>query len=340
MIVDELGSLEALDGFVQRPGRPDVFFRGVSNVAILSSDTTIGVALPPLVFALCAKARVLVKDRSDDLIAAFGETVVEERPELAELLRVEAWAGTDEAASRARLSDADVVIAFGSDDALRAIRSGLRADARFVPYGHRISAGYVTRESLADESSAAACALDAARDALLYDGSGCLSLALLFVERGGAIEPAQFTRLLGRACEQVAIEFPSGAQAGAATLAYHKRLEFASAQTEKTALVRAGDFVVALDPLPAEPPPLMQRTLPLYAVDGPGEALAFIERHRLPLEGFAASPAQRADVLDVALRSGAARLTRLGRLQAPPLAGNHGAKERILPFVQAIYRDL
>ena len=48
VIESELGSLAALDGFVARAGRPDVFFRGVGRAAIVSSETTIGVALPPL----------------------------------------------------------------------------------------------------------------------------------------------------------------------------------------------------------------------------------------------------------------------------------------------------
>jgi DNA-binding Lrp family transcriptional regulator len=339
VIEDELGSLDALEGFHARRGRPEVYFRGVARAAIVSSDSTIGVAIAPLLFALCAKAHVTVKDRDDRLVAAFAETLAEERRELAELLDVERWSGDDADASRLHLAEADVVVAFGSDASLRAIRAQLKPGARFEPFGHRISAGYVARESLASEASAAACATNAARDAALYDGSGCLSLHALFVERGGALTPEAFARELGRALERAAVEFPPGAAAQneSAALAYRRRQAFAA--TQGTTIVHAGGFVVTLDPRADEPPPLVRRALPLYSVDGPGEALAFIERHRLPLEGFAACPAERADVLDVALRSGAARITRLGRLQAPPIAGNHGAKERILPFVQAVYRD-
>ncbi|MBD5604500.1 MAG: hypothetical protein IAI48_05355, partial [Candidatus Eremiobacteraeota bacterium] len=76
-IAGELGSLAALDGFVHREGRPDVYFRGVDRVAIVSSDTTIGVAVAPLVFALCAKAHVTVKDRDDELVTAFAATLAE-----------------------------------------------------------------------------------------------------------------------------------------------------------------------------------------------------------------------------------------------------------------------
>jgi len=340
VIESELGSLESLDGFTRRRGRPDVFFRGVTRAAIVSSETTIGVALPHLLFALCAKAHVDVKDRDDRFVAGFMQTIVEERPELGALARVAAWSGADAALAGLHLADADVVVAFGGDDALRAIRAQLKPEARFEAFGRRSSAGYVARETLVNEIAAADCARAAARDALLYDGSGCLSLHALFVERGGAVAPADFARLLGRAFDALAVEFPPATLApDVPSLAYRRRLEFADTQGNGPALVTGANFVVALDPWTDEPPPLVPRVLALYSVDGPGEALASIERHRLPLEGFAACPAERADVYDVALRSGAARITRLGRLQAPPIAGNHGAKERVLPFVQAIYRD-
>jgi Acyl-CoA reductase (LuxC) len=339
VIESELGSLEALDGFVRRSGRPDVFFRGVPRAAIISSETTIGVALPHLLFALCAKAHVDVKDRDDLLLASFMQTVGEERPELATLAQIESWSGEDAARAVQHLAEADTVVAFGADSALRAIRAQLKPEARFEAFGRRISAGYVARETLGRESDALECARAAARDVLLYDGSGCLSLHVLFVERGGVIEPATFRKLMVRAFEALAIEFPSAAPEDPQSLAYRRRLEFAQTQHAGIDFAAGAHVLVALDPWADEPPPLVRRVLPLYSVDGPGEALAFIERHRLPLEGFAACPAERADVRDVALRSGASRITRLGRLQAPPLAGNHGAKERVLPFVQAIYRD-
>ena len=175
---------------------------------------------------------------------------------------------------------------------------------------------------------------------LLYDGSGCLSLHVLFVERGGAVDPARFARLLTRALRDARGRISAGPrELEPAALAFRRRLDFA--RTQRGAAAFAGRRRSPLRSTPGRTSRRrsLPRTLPLYSVDGPGEALAFIERHRLPLEGFAACPAERADVLDVALRSGAARITQLGRLQAPPIAGNHGAKERILPFVQAIYRD-
>ncbi|MBD5635127.1 MAG: hypothetical protein IAI49_11675, partial [Candidatus Eremiobacteraeota bacterium] len=96
-IASELGTPDALETFVERAGRPAVRYVAVERVAIVSSESTIGVALPALVFALCAGSHIFVKDRSDGLIAAFARTLAEERPELASRIEVADLAASDPA---------------------------------------------------------------------------------------------------------------------------------------------------------------------------------------------------------------------------------------------------
>ncbi len=339
-IEDELGSLAALEGFVARAGRPDVFFRGIRRSAIVASQTTIGVALPPLVFALCANSRVLVKDPGDSLVAEFVATLAQEQPELAARVAIETWDGADAAVSRAKLATAGVVVAFGGDAALRAIREHLDPSARFVPFGHRTSVAYVAREALVSGAAAESVARNAALDALLYDGEGCLSLHALFVERGGAVDPPDFARRLARACDAVAVEFPAGpARPGAPFVAYRRAALFRAAQGSGAVYEgRNAAQLIVYDPPRDLPPPLLPRTLAVYPVANPAEALAFLEPHVLPLEGFARAEDTRADIMELALASGANRIAALGTLQDPPLGGEHGGEGRILPFVRAIYR--
>jgi hypothetical protein len=338
-IAGELGSLEALDGFVCRAGRPDVFFRGVDDVAIVSSDSTIGVALPALLFALCAKSRVVVKDREDGFVAAFVATLAEERPEFGAAVETASWSG-DEPAGRELLERADTVVAYGRDETLLRIRAALRPGARFVPFGHRTSIGYVARETLASASAARAAAHGAALDALLYDGDGCLSCHTLFVERGGTLDVPAFARLVAAACDDVAVEFPPGTTAeGAAAGAYVRSALFRAAQG--TGAVYGGPLAshsIVLDPPRSEPPPFLPRSLALYAVDGPAEAGHFLRAHSLPLEAVALCANVRPDIELFARESGASRIARIGSLQSPPLGGEHGGAGRILPFVRAIYR--
>jgi len=343
-VVSELGSLDALEHFVDRVDRPAVTFAPLERVTIVASDTTIGVALYPLVFALVAGAQVRVKDRDDRLIGAFLETLAQESPELAARASAEPWRGDDDVAAGAHLGDADVVVAFGGDAALVAIRAHLAPKARFIGYGHRTSIGYVTHAALADEAQARIAALGAARDALLYDGEGCLSLHTLFVEDGAAITPHAFTMLLANACDTLAIEFPARSDDyDSDVAAYVRSARFRAAQGDATVVTSAlAPHVVVGENDLAIAPPLLRRTIACYPVASPGDALAFLRRHTIALEGLAFSPdaiaTPRVDLDAFARASGASRIAPLGMLQRPPLGGEHGGVGRILPFVRAIYR--
>ncbi|HEY0798148.1 MAG TPA: acyl-CoA reductase [Candidatus Baltobacteraceae bacterium] len=338
-IVSELGSLEALDGFVARTGRPACFARGVELVSIVASDTTIGVALPPLLFALCAKAAVSVRDRADALLASFAQTLSEEEPAFAHALTVHAF--SERARADQETARADVVIAFGSDATMQALRAACKPQARFIPFGHRTSIAYVPREALADVQAARRHARGIALDALLYDGDGCLSLHAAFVERGGEVGPQAFAELVAAACDILAVEFPSAAGGLAeSTAAYRDRAHFRAAQGEGAVYAtRDKSHLIVFAPLRDEPPPLFARALGIYPVDGPGDVLTYLRAQRLPLEGVASPPTKRNDLLDAFAASGAARITGLGELQNPPLTGNHGAVGRITPFVSFITRD-
>ncbi len=303
-IVSELGSLAALDGPVPVAGRPAAWARGVDRVTIVSSDTTIGVALPAAAFALCAKCDVLVKDRSDALIAAFFATLVEERPEFVAAAVARPWTGASDPDEAAALGTADVVVAYGGDDALRAIRAQLRPDARFVPFGHRASIGYVAADATAGPGAAARCEA-IARDALLYDGEGCLSLHALFVEGPDA---RAFASQLAAACERVAIEFPPTARGA----------------------------TIAFDPPRGEAPPFLPRVLPVYPVRGPGDVAAYCAQMRLPVQALGVADPGDPAMLALGAQIGAVRIAAFGTMQTPPLAGHHGGAPRIADFVRWI----
>ena len=340
-VTGELGALDVLDGFHSRPGRPDTYAAPVGSVCIISSRTTIGVAIVPAVFALCAKCDVVVKDREDALAAAFFASLADELEELRTAASAETWSPGDERAPD--LASFDAVVAFGSDAALDAIVNDLPHQVRFIGYGSRASAGYVTRESLQDAAALSTLADGAARDLVLYESEGCLSLHVLFVERGGAIAPEAFAATLAAAVERANIEFPAGRQdAGTlARAAQQRNLAAFRSATGNGAVFSdaAGAYTLIVDPPRAEPPAFLPRTLGIVPVDDPGEALEYLQEHRLPLEGFALS-SDRGDALRMAQDAGAVRLARFGELQHPPLAGKHGGRPRIAEFVKWIDKTL
>lgn len=341
VIAAELGSLEILDGFVARRGRSDAWAAPAGTACIISSRTTIGVALLPAIFALCAKCDVLVKDREDTLVTAFFESLREELDEFADAAGAAAWNSADEDAPE--LNAFDVVAAFGSDASLQRIARQLRPGARLIGYGSRSSAGYVAREALADERNAKRIAEGAARDLVLYESEGCLSLHALFVETGGTLSPEEFTAILAREVERMNVEFPLGRSdaAASARVAQHRNLAAFRAASGSGRVFASGaaEYALILDPPAAEAPAFLPRTLGIRSVENPDGALEYLRRHRLPLEGFAIA-GRRADVEAMALEAGAVRLTHFGELQHPPLTGDHGGRPRIAEFVKWIDRTL
>jgi hypothetical protein len=336
-IASELGSVGALDGVVTRRGAPAAWARGVDRVAIVSSDTTIGVALVPAIFALCAKCSVVVKDRSDALVAGFFATLAEEHPAFGDAARARGWTGGDDAAEDALLGAADVVVAFGGDEALYAIRARCATEARFVPFGHRASVGRLTRDdvtALGDD-----LAERIARDALLYDGEGCLSLHALFVEAEAAAMP-RVAAVLAAACERVAVEFPGGVRSPgrtAAVAAYRSIAAFRAAGGSGS-VVRAADATLVVDPPLDQPPPFLPRVIPLISVDGDAAIARYVAEQSLPVQALGVVSGD-ARALELAERLGAVRVAPFGTLQTPPLAGHHGGAPRIADFVRWIDRD-
>lgn len=330
-IVQELGSADALDRFV-RHGNARMRAYPVGKVVIVSSQTTIGVALVPALYALLAKCTVLVKDREDALIAAFFQTLVEELPDIAGMLAARSWKSETGEGDR-DLMLADAVVAFGRDETLAKVRAGLRPGARFIGYGHRASIGYVNRDALDSHASALEIARGAARDVVLYDGEGCMSLHALFVERGGAIDLAQFAKLLVEAVAQASVEFPAG-RLDPRVASYCTGAVFRAA-LGRGSVLRTPDATatVILEPPLSEPPPLLPRLLPLYAVDEPHECEEYVRSHALPLEACAVATADER-MAEFAASIGAVRVARFGELQSPAVGSHHGGRARIADFVR------
>ncbi len=338
-ITSELGRLEVLDRFVARDRLPALRAVPIGRVCVISSRTTIGVGLWPALFAICAKCSVVVKDREDALIAAFFATLADELDAIGDALVAMRWEG---AAGSVDLHAFDAVVAFGSDAGIASIGRALAPTARFIAHPGSLSAGYLEADAAFERGAAAALAESIARDVLLYDTEGCLSLGLLFIERGGALAPQQWAHELAGAFARVTIEFPPGAHDPAARARV--------AQARDAAAVRASggsgavfsdpgaNALIVLDPPKRLPPALLPRTLEIHAVDAPSEVAEYLAAHRLRLQALATVTA-RADVTAMGIDAGATRIAAFGALQAPALGDRHGGRPRIADFVRWVTRD-
>lgn len=331
----ELGTIEVLDGFVMRSGvRERALPAG--RAGVISSRTTIGVALFPALFALLAKCDVVVKDREDALVAAFFATLAEELDEFRRAAVAEQWDG--EARER-DLAQFDVVVAFGDDATIASIAATLPPRTRLIPFGTRASLGYVAREALATLGDAEEIARGAARDLVLYETEGCLSLHALFVEDGGAIAPGAFAEILARAVERANVEFPlsqRSPQIVASVAAARDLAAFRAAAGHGRIYSDANaTFVIDTTAGVTEPPAFLPRAIGVRTVGTPSEAIAYCRQHRLPIEAVSVA-GSREDLNAMAIEMGASRITRFGELQAPPATGRHGGRPRIADFVRWI----
>jgi acyl-CoA reductase-like NAD-dependent aldehyde dehydrogenase len=334
VIAGELGSLDVLDAFVHRGTRWATRALPIGRVCVISSRTTIGVAIVPAIFALCAKCAVLVKDREDHLVSAFFATLAEMHAELGDAVAARPWRGESDAVN---LDAFDSIVSFGNDRTLAAISASLQFPTRLIAYPSKISAGYLTRSSLARQRDADAAACGAARDVLLYDGEGCLSLRVLFVERGAEVSPTRFCETLSDAIEDAAREFPAVASAESSARRATAR-DMASLRSDRDQRIftdARSSYLVVLDPPLDQPPLLLPRALSVYSVADAREAVAYIERHGIPLEALAVAESN-ANLRNVAAALGASRMTLLGSLQEPRLGEFHGGRPRIAEFVRWI----
>jgi len=157
-----------------------------------------GLGVPAVARSLLTRSIVILRDseRQPILTAAFRETLRRYDPALAAMVVPVVWShrGGDRALERFVLEVAERVEVYGSDRTVGELAERYRAGrvARLSLHGSRVSAGLVLAR--ADIGRAAR---DFAVDVTMYEGRGCLTPHLIFVE-GEAARTTFFTDALAR----------------------------------------------------------------------------------------------------------------------------------------------
>ncbi|MDP9017133.1 MAG: hypothetical protein M3N19_02290, partial [Candidatus Eremiobacteraeota bacterium] len=250
------------------------------------------------------------------------------------------WHGDEDAVD---LTSFDCVVGFGKNKTLSQIRAACSSESRFIGFGNRASAGYITAQVLSNDSAMQRIADGAARDLLLYDSQGCLSLHVLFVEGSSERDTRTFLSRLANAAERATIEFPPGARdpASEARRSTIRNTAAFRAATGRGAVLcdDACSFVLVYDQPADEPPAFAPRVLGIIPVSAPSDAVVYLRRHAVAIEAFALSD-QRADLVEAAISAGAVRLAPFGELQRLPVSGDHGGRPRIADFIRWIDKEI
>ncbi len=220
------------------------------------------------------------------------------------------------------LRQADLVIAFGSDDTMESLRAQTHWDQKFIAHGHALSLLWMEQPDRLTSRQARACAVDV----LTYDQLGCLSPQAVYVP------PKTDFETLGRKLA-VALEAQWGAMAQkpARTLAIAARI----AEARDMALARGHrvwlpprkhlGWTLIHDPDPAFQPSPLHGVIYLRPVAESGlrAALASVAGRisTLGIVGRISSP------LEVAfINLGVSRFSAAGRMQFPPLTWHHDGR--------------
>jgi hypothetical protein len=336
----EFGAVDVLDDFQPRAaGGAQRAFGPALAVHVFSGNIP-GVSVTSLIRALCVKSASLGKTAvGEPLFAAcFARALAEEDAGLAGCLGVTYWPGGSDDLEAVAFSEAEAVIAYGSDEAVGRIASRVPSRARFIAYPNRVGAAIVAREALGP-ASAAALAHKAALDVVTFDQQGCVSPHTIYVERGGEIEPQQFARQLGAALEELSVDIPRGVLApGESSLIHQLR-----AQAEmRGAMVLCSEpgtawTVIVEDREDFQPSPL-NRVIQLCPVDDLSRAVSALAQvgGRLQTVAVAAGTDRMKGLTSRLGAAGATRIVSVGEAAWPSAHWHHDGRFQYLDLVRFV----
>lgn len=194
---DELNCPQMLDEY--RPNRSGGYTRlyGPELSFHVFSSNVPGIPVWSMTMGLLTKSAILGKSSFDEPLmpVLFARSLASVDPDMADALAIVPWRGGTVDLEDAAIGEADAVVAYGSSHTTEAIRPRVRAGKPFLSYGAKIGFSLIGREALRADLYAGTVHRMAI-DVATYDQQSCLAPQTMFVERGGAMSPAQVAELL------------------------------------------------------------------------------------------------------------------------------------------------
>lgn len=304
-----------------------------------------GLPLWSLVCGLLVKAPAVGKVASAEPLFAplFARLLAEVEPRLAEALAVVWFKGGDTASERALFGEADVVLAYGGNDTLHALRAQVPITTRFLPHGHKLSVGLVSAAAL-DAQQVQAVARAAALDVVRYEQQGCYSPHTFYVARGGRVTPREFAQALAGQLAALEHKFARrdlSLEEAASVTAWRQAQELRSFAGHPVELLGDADasWVVAYsDQADALQPCALHRTVQVQAVEQLRDAVPLLAAQRAYLQtvGIAAAPHELHALAGPLGEAGATRLCALGQMTAPEAGWHHDGRYSLLDLVRIV----
>jgi hypothetical protein len=307
-------------------------------------------ALPlwSFVSGLLVKAGAIGKLSSAEPVftSLLARLLVEVEPRWADCFAVVWWQGGDDDVERCVFAEADVVLAYGGNPALRAMQDRLPVTTRFLPHGHKLSFGMVSNAALSvlrGQATARAAALDVAR----WDQQGCYSPQVFYVQCGGPMQPLEFAQHLANELAALAAKWVRRAlsfEEAASIAGWRERHELASLGRAGHRVLgdasQAFTVVFADTAQPLSPSPL-NRCVLVVAVDALQDVMPLIEPQRAYLQtvGLAAAPEELLALGEALGQAGVTRICALGAMTSPEAGWHHDGRFSLLDLVRMVDID-
>lgn len=337
----EFSPPEVLDHFVDVGGRA-LRAMGPGLCVQVVSGSVPGVGTTALLRSLLAKGPTLVKPGRGDVVlpVLFAEALREEDPELAGAVGVVYWPGGSTAVEDAALQEAEVVTAYGDDQAVGDLRARAPVTTRFVSYHHRVSFGVVGRGAL-EPAHRHRIASEVAGAVAFFDQRGCVSPQVIYVEEGGAVAPSAFAREVAGALEALERLLPGGEldpMEASSLQQLRGTAELVAASGSGVEVHHGGPraWTVIYDPAPAFAPTCAGRVVRVKPVAEVGRVpglVASFGRH-LQTAALAGCGERRSALAEALARVGVSRITRFDAVPFPPAWWHHDGEGGVRPLVR------
>jgi hypothetical protein len=192
----ELGDPLVLDGFRKDLQRKClVYAQGPERVAHIFSANVPNPSILSFVFGMLVKSvnvgRVSSRDRG--ILDIYLQSLREANPALAKTnLLIQ---GRDKKSILEYVKTAGVVVVYGDDRTLQALRKHAPPKGAFCGYGTRVSFAVYFKEAMR-RNNLKSLVGKTARDIWMTQGRGCLSPATVYVQKGGEVPAVIFSKAL------------------------------------------------------------------------------------------------------------------------------------------------
>ena len=343
-VAQDFANPKVLDGFQPALKGGAVRAFGPGLLAHVWAGNVPALPLWSLACGLLVKAGNVGKLPSAEPVFAsvFARLLAQVHPPLAGALAVVWWKGGDAGADAALLREAEAVLAYGGNAALREVRDRVPVTTRFLGYGHKLGVALVGRAAL-DRQRGPASARLAARDLVRHEQQGCYSPHAVYVERGGELSPRAFAQHLAAELANLQQRHPARALAleEATSVAGWRQ---AAEWDEETELfgdddcgwaVAYGDHAAPLAPTPG------QRCVRVWAVDALEDVVGLLAPHASVLQtvGLATTPEALYPLAERLGRAGVTRIAPLGAMAQPEPGWHHDGRFSLLDLVRMVEID-